>query len=170
MMGDAQTTSVYLRGEDGKPYEAAQFANFEDAQDFANTKHKFGEEVLVVQGEPGKEQLAAKFPEPEQRVPANSALDARIAAAKAQLLDEQMGEAAKKQAQEELDEAEDGESVEDAIAARKAASKKAQEEEAAAAEEAEKVKAINEKGSGAAPAEDEAGPSPKATSSKSKET
>jgi hypothetical protein len=154
MMADetekTEDTSVYLRGEDGKPFEAATFADADDAAAFAHSKLRLGAETLVVQGKPSKEQLESAFPKPEVTAPANSQIPGRVAAAKAAILDEQLNEAARKQAEKELEES--SESIEDAIAA----TNPAPEEEAPAEE--------------AAPAEDEAGPTAKATSSKSKGT
>jgi hypothetical protein len=94
MMAEAKT-AVFLRGEDGKPYAAATFDDFDDAQRYYNGKRRAGQDAYIGTTDTSAKVLKRHFPAPEPYRAANSAFAARMANARAQVLDEQIGEAAR---------------------------------------------------------------------------
>jgi hypothetical protein len=90
-----EKTYVYLRGGDGKPHEAASFADAGDAQEYAARKRRFGGEAFVSVGTADKDTLKNRFPAPQATAPVNRGIDARLSAARAQVIDEQFLEAAR---------------------------------------------------------------------------
>lgn len=98
-------TSIFVRGDDGKPKKVATFSDeaADDARYLARQRYqRYGKEVYVGPTDASSDVLAKAFPEPTANRPFMSGADIAMAAARAQVAQEEGDKAMRAQAKKEL--------------------------------------------------------------------